>query len=78
MPNEPVYATLGRRIWRNVTCSPECSYKARRQRRKKLRREKREARAMRERVTCKHCGQPFVPKRDDARCCSAACKQAAY
>jgi hypothetical protein len=59
-------------------CSPECSYKTRLERRKQLRRLKREARATRERVTCKHCGQPFVPKRDDARYCSAACKQAAY
>ena len=65
-------------VWRNVTCSPECSYKARLERRKELRKLQCETceeifQAHPER--CLECGEPLghflKPMRSDARYCSA-------
>jgi hypothetical protein len=49
------------------TCSDHCAKQARNARRRKSKP-----------TTCAGCGETFVPKRSDAKFCSAACKQRAY
>jgi hypothetical protein len=59
---------------RSDTCSNECARaRANRLRRRKGYREYKIAR-----MRCARCGDPFEPKRLDARYCSNACRQAAY
>ena len=49
-------------------CGPECRQAARYAR----------LRIVRPTRACAQCQKPFVPRRDDARFCSVACKQRAY
>lgn len=57
---------------RHITCSERC--------RDRLRSARRAAAAAEERAgrTCEACGDPFTPRRADARYCSNACRQDAY
>ena len=49
-------------------CSPQCKYEAAKRRKRVEHAEQR----------CTHCGKTFLPRRSDARHCSAACRQAEY
>jgi hypothetical protein len=51
-----------------LMCGPECRQAARYAR----------LRIVRPTRACAQCQKPFVPRRDDARFCSVACKQRAY
>ena len=68
----PVIGDRRRKVPTHVVCSVECRvavYRAIWIARRRSRVERRR---------CKVCREPFMPKRSDARHCSAACKQKAY
>ena len=68
----PIYLTEPlRRSTRYVVCGPKC--------RQAVHNTKYRLRHQRPRMAqCADCGKSFMPKRSDAKFCSAACKQRAY
>ena len=76
----PAPLWIHRRYSRLHFCCQECAgaFEDTRRERHNARRRQKRAEAAREPLACENCGEPFTPRRSDARYCSTRCRVAAH